>query len=180
MFVVWSCCENVTVICLDTDRMTTVLLRQLAASLSLSSGQSMIALGHAKQLARARAPVVHQQSAWVSLSAVLQGKKSTPAAFNKFKAPTFNLDDDQPLPESSSTATDDDDVSGFSRVGGTSSTAQATVATTPAKATATATKEAEEEGGVYVNPVTGEVGGPRGPEPTRFGDWNLKGRVSDF
>ena len=43
-----------------------------------------------------------------------------------------------------------------------------------------AAKEAEEEGGVYVNPVTGEVGGPRGPEPTRFGDWNLKGRVSDF
>lgn len=23
----------------------------------------------------------------------------------------------------------------------------------------------------YVNPVTGERGGPRGPEPTRYGDW---------
>ena len=31
-----------------------------------------------------------------------------------------------------------------------------------------------------VNPVTGEVGGPRGPEPTRYGDWERKGRVTDF
>ncbi|KAJ2767962.1 hypothetical protein IWQ57_003737 [Coemansia nantahalensis] len=31
-----------------------------------------------------------------------------------------------------------------------------------------------------VNPSTGEVNGPRGPEPTRFGDWERKGRVSDF
>ncbi|KAJ2481084.1 hypothetical protein EV174_003565 [Coemansia sp. RSA 2320] len=30
------------------------------------------------------------------------------------------------------------------------------------------------------NPVTGEVNGPRGPEPTRYGDWERKGRVSDF
>lgn len=30
------------------------------------------------------------------------------------------------------------------------------------------------------NPTTGEVGGPRGPEPTRYGDWERKGRVSDF
>ncbi|XP_065223096.1 succinate dehydrogenase assembly factor 4, mitochondrial-like [Planococcus citri] len=30
------------------------------------------------------------------------------------------------------------------------------------------------------NPNTGEVGGPRGPEPTRFGDWERKGRVTDF
>merc|ERR1719376_957340 len=27
-----------------------------------------------------------------------------------------------------------------------------------------------------VNPETGEVGGPRGPEPTRYGDWERKGR----
>jgi hypothetical protein len=25
-----------------------------------------------------------------------------------------------------------------------------------------------------------EIGGPKGPEPTRFGDWERKGRCSDF
>ena len=37
-----------------------------------------------------------------------------------------------------------------------------------------------EETGEYINPVTGERGGPRGLEPTRYGDWERKGRVSDF
>ena len=32
----------------------------------------------------------------------------------------------------------------------------------------------------YVNPETGERGGPQGPEPTRYGDWERKGRVTDF
>lgn len=31
-----------------------------------------------------------------------------------------------------------------------------------------------------VNPVTGEINGPKGPEPTRYGDWERKGRVYDF
>ena len=31
-----------------------------------------------------------------------------------------------------------------------------------------------------VNPITGEIGGPKGPEPTRYGDWERKGRVTDF
>ncbi|CAB3997836.1 succinate dehydrogenase assembly factor 4, mitochondrial [Paramuricea clavata] len=31
-----------------------------------------------------------------------------------------------------------------------------------------------------VNPVTGEKGGPKGPEPTRYGDWERKGRCIDF
>ncbi|XP_066156076.1 succinate dehydrogenase assembly factor 4, mitochondrial [Euwallacea fornicatus] len=31
-----------------------------------------------------------------------------------------------------------------------------------------------------INPHTGEIGGPRGPEPTRYGDWERKGRVTDF
>uniref|UniRef100_A0AC34F3R5 Succinate dehydrogenase assembly factor 4, mitochondrial n=1 Tax=Panagrolaimus sp. ES5 TaxID=591445 RepID=A0AC34F3R5_9BILA len=44
--------------------------------------------------------------------------------------------------------------------------------------------EQEEEGpGTrrrIINPETGEIGGPQGPEPTRYGDWERKGRVSDF
>ena len=27
---------------------------------------------------------------------------------------------------------------------------------------------------------TGEQGGPEGPEPTRYGDWEVGGRASDF
>ena len=27
---------------------------------------------------------------------------------------------------------------------------------------------------------TDEIGGPKGPEPTRYGDWEKKGRCSDF
>ncbi len=29
-------------------------------------------------------------------------------------------------------------------------------------------------------PPPQEFGGPPGPEPTRYGDWQIKGRVSDF
>jgi len=29
-------------------------------------------------------------------------------------------------------------------------------------------------------PMPEEFGGPSGPEPTRYGDWERKGRVSDF
>lgn len=25
-----------------------------------------------------------------------------------------------------------------------------------------------------------EIGGPKGPEPTRYGDWEIGGRCSDF
>ena len=49
---------------------------------------------------------------------------------------------------------------------------------------AEAGKEEEDEddggGGVHVNKATGEIGGPRGPEPTRYGDWERGGRCSDF
>ncbi len=29
-------------------------------------------------------------------------------------------------------------------------------------------------------PLPKEIGGPAGPEPTRYGDWEHKGRCSDF
>jgi len=29
-------------------------------------------------------------------------------------------------------------------------------------------------------PMPKEIGGPKGPEPTRYGDWEVKGRCSDF
>lgn len=38
----------------------------------------------------------------------------------------------------------------------------------------------EDDGGEQVNKATGEIGGPRGPEPTRYGDWERGGRCSDF
>lgn len=31
-----------------------------------------------------------------------------------------------------------------------------------------------------VEQMPGEIGGPNGPEPTRYGDWEFKGRCSDF
>jgi len=30
------------------------------------------------------------------------------------------------------------------------------------------------------NAVPAEIGGPQGPEPTRFGDWEKNGRCVDF
>ena len=51
---------------------------------------------------------------------------------------------------------------------------------------ATAAPESPTEADPYApfpdqrNPITGEIGGPRGPEPTRYGDWERKGRISDF
>ncbi|HUC70040.1 MAG TPA: DUF1674 domain-containing protein [Stellaceae bacterium] len=27
---------------------------------------------------------------------------------------------------------------------------------------------------------SGEIGGPKGPEPTRYGDWQYNGRCTDF
>ena len=37
-----------------------------------------------------------------------------------------------------------------------------------------------EDGRGDKNPKTGEIGGPKGKEPTRYGDWERKGRISDF
>ncbi|XP_062517191.1 uncharacterized protein LOC134192469 [Corticium candelabrum] len=55
-----------------------------------------------------------------------------------------------------------------------------TISDKPDKPATAATREDVTEEGEYINPLTGERGGPRGPEPTRYGDWERKGRVSDF
>jgi hypothetical protein len=31
-----------------------------------------------------------------------------------------------------------------------------------------------------VQPAVPEIGGPKGPEPTRYGDWETGGRCTDF
>ena len=31
-----------------------------------------------------------------------------------------------------------------------------------------------------VQPAVPEIGGPKGPEPTRYGDWEVGGRCTDF
>jgi hypothetical protein len=31
-----------------------------------------------------------------------------------------------------------------------------------------------------VQPTVPEIGGPKGPEPTRYGDWEKGGRCTDF
>jgi len=55
------------------------------------------------------------------------------------------------------------------------------VAARIAEAAQRATAEAEErrakEAKTQLPP---ELGGPKGPEPTRYGDWERKGIVSDF
>ena len=44
-----------------------------------------------------------------------------------------------------------------------------------AKAEADARREQEDK-----KQLPPELGGPKGPEPTRYGDWEIKGIVSDF
>jgi hypothetical protein len=34
--------------------------------------------------------------------------------------------------------------------------------------------------GPPVQPAVPEIGGPKGPEPTRYGDWEKGGRCTDF
>jgi len=47
----------------------------------------------------------------------------------------------------------------------------------PAPATTLAAHPATD---ANVSPRPREIGGPSGPEPTRFGDWEKKGRCIDF
>jgi hypothetical protein len=35
-------------------------------------------------------------------------------------------------------------------------------------------------GGGPAQPAVPEIGGPKGPEPTRYGDWEQGGRCTDF
>ena len=59
--------------------------------------------------------------------------------------------------------------------------AQADIAARIAEAGRRAAAEAEtrrqQESAAQLPP---ELGGPKGPEPTRYGDWERKGIVSDF
>jgi len=41
-------------------------------------------------------------------------------------------------------------------------------------------EEDDDDDDIDMNKETGEVGGPKGPEPTRYGDWERNGRCSDF
>lgn len=41
-------------------------------------------------------------------------------------------------------------------------------------------KKPEEENEAKLNEKPKEIGGPKGAEPTRFGDWEVAGRCSDF
>jgi hypothetical protein len=40
--------------------------------------------------------------------------------------------------------------------------------------------EAEERRKAQKPPLPKELNGPKGPEPTRYGDWEVKGIASDF
>ena len=50
----------------------------------------------------------------------------------------------------------------------------------PGRAEAPKTAETAEGRPVPPKQKPGEIGGPKGPEPTRYGDWEVNGRCSDF
>lgn len=50
----------------------------------------------------------------------------------------------------------------------------------PAAQRALAEAQARREAAAAQPRMPVEIGGPQGPEPTRFGDWEIKGRASDF
>ena len=51
---------------------------------------------------------------------------------------------------------------------------------TPAAQRALAEAEARRQVAANAKPLAKESGGPKGPEPTRYGDWENKGIASDF
>ena len=50
----------------------------------------------------------------------------------------------------------------------------------PAAERALAEADARRQAAVGAKPMAKELQGPKGPEPTRFGDWENKGIASDF
>lgn len=52
--------------------------------------------------------------------------------------------------------------------------------TTQATADAEPTTTASEAYENVLKRMPKEIGGPKGPEPTRYGDWEQKGRCTDF
>ena len=56
----------------------------------------------------------------------------------------------------------------------------------PDSSVSTGVAKGEDGAGRYPLPAgrrlqpEGEIGGPKGPEPTRYGDWEKNGRCSDF
>ena len=50
----------------------------------------------------------------------------------------------------------------------------------PAAQRALAEAEARRQAAVNAKPLPKEYHGPKGPEPTRYGDWENKGIASDF
>ena len=51
---------------------------------------------------------------------------------------------------------------------------------TPAAQRALAEAEARRRAAAEARPMPKEYQGPKGPEPTRYGDWEKKGIASDF
>jgi hypothetical protein len=51
---------------------------------------------------------------------------------------------------------------------------------TPAAQRALAEAEARRKAAADAGPMPKEFQGPKGPEPTRYGDWERKGVASDF
>jgi len=50
----------------------------------------------------------------------------------------------------------------------------------PAAQRALAEAEARRQAAAAAKPMAREIQGPKGPEPTRYGDWERKGIASDF
>ena len=54
------------------------------------------------------------------------------------------------------------------------------IAAAAQRALAEAAARRAQEAKTEKKPAPTELGGPKGPEPTRFGDWERKGLASDF